>query len=84
MNEKDHCDDINATLAAQPVPDLTNATPEQRFKVLQSLIIALDSGMKILKRHADGEPEPFPGAVKTVIAQQLACIDLARKGGLLP
>jgi hypothetical protein len=84
MNEKEYVEDIQQALASQPVRDLTNAPAEHRFNVLQALIVALGSGLNILKRHADGEPEPFPGATKAVIAQQLACIELARKGGLLP
>ncbi|MET4187670.1 hypothetical protein ABIB86_000381 [Bradyrhizobium sp. JR1.7] len=64
-----------------------DAPAAQKIKTLQSLVKALETGMKIVKaRHYQAVPadEPFPGGCKAVVEQGLAGIALARKTGLIP
>lgn len=76
---------LDATLAKADIRDLSGVPDSTKLNVLVSLLVALDSGMKILKDHLiDGKPEPFEGTVQGVIRQQLTVIEMARKSRLLP
>lgn len=51
---------------------------------LRSLIKVLESALRIgYKCHYQNEPQPYPGAAKTVLEQALMTVHIARKSGLL-
>lgn len=85
MKEQEASKLLDEVMATAPIKDLRHAPMELKLNVLTSLLSAVDSGLKILNGHInEGKPEPFEGAMKAVLAQQMAAIELARKLGLLP
>lgn len=87
MNEytPKHAAKLDAGLEKVSVADVRNATAEIKLLALQSLVQALDSGLKIAYEHyVDGRGEPYPGSASVVMRQCREAITVARKTGLIP